>query len=76
VTKEIDEQWLEGKIGSRSGIFPVNFVEVRSSRLASPPSTLFSVCPLNTRAGKGQDLLLLRAVGLGVNRRFAHVAQQ
>lgn len=29
VTRKVDDNWYEGKIGGRKGIFPVSYVEVR-----------------------------------------------
>ena len=30
LTRRVDENWYEGRIGSRKGIFPVSYVEVIS----------------------------------------------
>lgn len=30
LTRQIDENWFEGKIGDRKGIFPVTYVEVNN----------------------------------------------
>ena len=30
ITRKVDNNWFEGKLGSRKGIFPISYVEVYS----------------------------------------------
>ena len=34
ITRQVDEHWLEGRIGHRRGIFPLSYVEVLPSSVA------------------------------------------
>ncbi|XP_056636188.1 uncharacterized protein LOC130444871 isoform X14 [Diorhabda sublineata] len=38
ITRKIDDNWFEGKIGGRKGIFPANYVEVLIDPQTPPPS--------------------------------------
>lgn len=37
VTRQVDEHWLEGRIGQRRGIFPITYVDIIQP-CSSPPS--------------------------------------
>ena len=33
ITRKVDSNWFEGKLGSRKGIFPISYVEVTNLML-------------------------------------------
>ena len=37
ITRQVDEHWLEGRIGQRRGIFPITYVDILQP-CSSPPS--------------------------------------
>lgn len=37
ITRQVDEHWMEGRIGQRRGIFPISYVE--TIQQCAPPST-------------------------------------
>jgi hypothetical protein len=37
ITRQVDEHWLEGRIGQRRGIFPISYVDIIQP-CSSPPS--------------------------------------
>ncbi|XP_050293356.1 uncharacterized protein LOC126733927 isoform X5 [Anthonomus grandis grandis] len=39
ITRKVDENWFEGKIGGRKGIFPVSYVDVLIDPSEAPPSS-------------------------------------
>lgn len=42
VTRQVDEHWMEGRIGQRRGIFPISYVDViQPCSSASVSSTSF-----------------------------------
>lgn len=49
MTRQVDDRWLEGRISgtSRSGIFPINYVQVNKMPRTKSTSDDYSACPVS-----------------------------
>ena len=43
LTRRVDDNWFEGRIGNRKGIFPVSYVEILSEPGEKPGKILFKL---------------------------------
>ena len=50
ITRRVDDNWFEGRIGGRKGIFPVSYVEVLIDPGTPPPPTSISSKPVASPA--------------------------
>lgn len=49
IKRKINEEWSEGRIGQRSGIFPVCFAEPAPSPTKSPAQAAPQIAPVSRR---------------------------
>ncbi|KAB0801856.1 hypothetical protein PPYR_04042 [Photinus pyralis] len=61
ITRRVDDNWFEGRIGGRKGIFPVSYVEVLIDAASPPPPTPLSSKPVASPAA--HSLLLNGSAG-------------
>ncbi|XP_022096416.1 E3 ubiquitin-protein ligase SH3RF1-like, partial [Acanthaster planci] len=57
ITKQIDENWLEGRLGNNTGIFPVTYVSEHNTQHVSTPGDILRARALKDNHGQLQDEL-------------------
>ncbi|XP_038053074.1 dynamin-binding protein-like isoform X2 [Patiria miniata] len=57
ITKQIDDNWLEGRLGNETGIFPVTYISEEVTQHASTPGDILQARALRDNLGQLQDEL-------------------